>query len=119
MLHRSIKCLWKPWRNWRAVLPALLFLTSLVGSFLLAGFSDTIAVGQNSRSDNPILNLVDSFKFPRNTTPRLLETVGLFIAGILFCIAIDRWFKQSTPSDISNSHFEINRALTPILTSKI
>lgn len=101
MLHRSIKCLWKPWRNWRAVLPAMLFLTSLVGSFLLAGFSDTIAVGQNSRSDNPILNLVDSFKFPRNTTPRLLETVGLFIAGILFCIAINRWFKRSTPSDIT------------------
>ena len=102
MLHRSIKCLWKPWRNWRAVLPAMLFLTTLVGSFLLAGFSDTIAVGQNSRSDNPILNLVDSFKFPRNTTPRLLETVGLFIAGILFCIAIDRWFKHSTPSDITS-----------------
>ena len=109
MLHRSIKCLWKPWRNWRAVLPAVLFVTSLVGSFLLAGFSDTnakrslreIAVGQNSRSDNLILNLVDSFKFPRNTTPRLLETVGLFIAGILFCIAIDRWFKRSTPSDIT------------------
>lgn len=109
MLHRSIKCLWKPWRNCRGVLPAVLFVTSLVGSFLLAGFSDTnakrslreIAVGQNSRSDNLILNLVDSFKFPRNTTPRLLETVGLFIAGILFCIAIDRWFKRSTPSDIT------------------
>jgi len=90
MLHRSIKCLWKPWRNCRGVLPAVLFVTSLVGSFLLAGFSDTIAVGQNSRSDNLILN-----------TPRLLETVGLFIAGILFCIAIDRWFKRSTPSDIT------------------
>lgn len=101
MLHRSIKCLWKPWRNCRGVLPAVLFLTSLVGSFLLAGFSDTNAVGQNSRSDNPILNLVNSFKFPRNTTPRLLETVGLFIAGILFCILIDRWFKRSTPSDIT------------------
>jgi len=101
MLHRSIKCLWKPWRNWRGVRPAVLFVTSLVGSFLLAGFSHTIAVGQNSRSDNPILNLVDSFKFPRNTTPRLLETVGLFIAGILFCILIDRWFKRSTPDPIT------------------
>ncbi|MCZ8192763.1 MAG: sulfonate ABC transporter substrate-binding protein [Microcystis sp. LE19-338.1B] len=109
MLHRSIKCLWKPWRNCRGVRPAVLFVSSLVGSFLLAGFSDTnakrslreIAVGQNSRSDNPILNLVDSFKFPQNTTPRLLETVGLFIAGILFCIAIDRWFKRSTPSAIT------------------
>ncbi|OIP70754.1 MAG: sulfonate ABC transporter substrate-binding protein [Oscillatoriales cyanobacterium CG2_30_40_61] len=31
---------------------------------------------------------------PKNSTIRLLETVGLFIGGIVFCIALDRWFSD-------------------------
>ncbi|MEG3437777.1 sulfonate ABC transporter substrate-binding protein [Pannus brasiliensis CCIBt3594] len=95
MIRRSIDRLFRAWRGYRL---AILFVIAFVAVVFSGAFADTIAVGQ-SRSDNPFLSLVDGFKFPRNTTPRLLETVGLFIAGILFCIALDRWFKRSTPND--------------------
>lgn len=95
MLPRSIDRLFRAWRGYRL---AILFVIALVAVVLFGSLAGPIAVGQ-SRSDNPLLSLVDGFTFPRNTTPRLLETVGLFIAGILFCIALDRWFKRSTPND--------------------
>ncbi|WP_231516598.1 aliphatic sulfonate ABC transporter substrate-binding protein [Planktothrix paucivesiculata] len=31
---------------------------------------------------------------PKNSTIRLLETVGLFVGGIVFCIVLDRWFSD-------------------------
>jgi sulfonate transport system substrate-binding protein len=85
MLHRSHQVSLETVAKLPGVLPTVLFVTSLVGSFLLAGFSDTNAkrslrdrVGQNSRSDNPILNLVDSFKFPRIRLP------GIGNRGIIY-----------------------------------
>lgn len=40
------------------------------------------------------------FKLPKTSTPRLIETIGLFVGGILFCVVLDRWFsKRSAPAD--------------------
>ena len=51
-------------------------------------------------SDNPVSSLLSQFKFPRNSLSRVLETVGLFAGGIVFCVFLDRWFsKRSAISD--------------------
>jgi sulfonate transport system substrate-binding protein len=95
MIRRSIDRLFRAWRGYR---PAIFFAVALVAVIIFGLFSDLIAVGQ-LRLNNPLPSLADGFKFPRGTAPRVWETVGLFIAGILFCIALDRWFKRSLPSD--------------------
>ena len=51
-------------------------------------------------SDNQVSSLLSQFKFPRNSLSRVLETVGLFAGGIVFCVFLDRWFsKRSAISD--------------------
>ena len=51
-------------------------------------------------ADNPVSSLLSQFKFPRNSLSRVLETVGLFAGGIVFCVFLDRWFsKRSVISD--------------------
>ncbi|MHC5770903.1 MAG: aliphatic sulfonate ABC transporter substrate-binding protein [Nostoc sp.] len=36
----------------------------------------------------------NQFKLPKRSTIQLLETVGLFMGGIIFCVLLDRWFSQ-------------------------
>ncbi len=47
-----------------------------------------------SESGNQISSLMNQFKLPKSSTMQLLETVGLFIGGIIFCIVLDRWFSS-------------------------
>lgn len=44
--------------------------------------------------DNMLSSLMEQFKFPKYSIIRVLETVGLFVAGIIFCVFLDRWFSQ-------------------------
>lgn len=68
---------------------AVLFVIGLV--FSLAFDSYAVAASQ---SGNMLSSLMEQFKFPKRITTRVLETVGLFVSGILFCIALDRWFSK-------------------------
>ncbi|WP_334780791.1 aliphatic sulfonate ABC transporter substrate-binding protein [Nostoc sp.] len=47
-----------------------------------------------SESGNQLSSLMNEFKIPENSTTRLLETVGLFMGGIIFCVVLDRWFSN-------------------------
>ncbi|WP_334698524.1 aliphatic sulfonate ABC transporter substrate-binding protein [Nostoc sp.] len=47
-----------------------------------------------SESNNQISSLINQFKLPKSSTIQLMETVGLFVGGIIFCIVLDRWFSQ-------------------------
>lgn len=47
-----------------------------------------------SESGNQLSSLVNQFTLPKNSTTQVLETVGLFMGGIVFCIALDRWFSN-------------------------
>ncbi|MDV3002092.1 MAG: hypothetical protein N5P05_003698 [Chroococcopsis gigantea SAG 12.99] len=67
-------------------------------SWLLSTLEDYPALA-SSDGDNSLIPLISGFKLPKYTVPRLLETIGLFAAGILFCIMLDRWFKRSGPRD--------------------
>lgn len=72
------------------VLPLCLGLS--VGLVLHQGMSsDGMAIAQ---STDPITYLRNQLSLPKGTSTRLLETIGLFIGGILFSIALDRWFSQ-------------------------
>ncbi|MBD2654247.1 aliphatic sulfonate ABC transporter substrate-binding protein [Synechocystis sp. FACHB-383] len=43
---------------------------------------------------------ITSFRLPSNTIRRLVETILLFIGGIILCILLDRWFfKRSNSKD--------------------
>jgi len=45
-------------------------------------------------SGNTLSSLLNQLKIPENSTTRLLETVGLFMGGIIFCVVLDRWFSN-------------------------
>jgi sulfonate transport system substrate-binding protein len=47
-----------------------------------------------TEADRPLTQLVHQLSLPRAIPPRVLETVGLFIGGICFAIALDRWFAR-------------------------
>ncbi|MHC5609515.1 MAG: aliphatic sulfonate ABC transporter substrate-binding protein [Nostoc sp.] len=47
-----------------------------------------------SESGNQISSLMNQFNLPKNSIMQLLETVGLFVGGIIFCIVLDRWFSS-------------------------
>ncbi|MCF2146281.1 aliphatic sulfonate ABC transporter substrate-binding protein [Desmonostoc muscorum LEGE 12446] len=36
----------------------------------------------------------NQFQLPKRSIIQLLETVGLFMGGIIFCVVLDRWFSQ-------------------------
>lgn len=67
----------------------VLFFIGLVISLAFAGH----AVAE-SQSRNMLSSLMEQFRFPKNIRTRVLETVGLFVSGIIFCIVLDRWFSQ-------------------------
>ncbi|MEH2027081.1 aliphatic sulfonate ABC transporter substrate-binding protein [Nostoc sp.] len=55
-----------------------------------------------SESGNQISSLMNQFKLPKSSTIQLLETVGLFMGGIIFCVVLDRWF-SNRPDRSSNT----------------
>jgi len=77
---------------------AILFLIGFVSVGILSLAFNSSAETASQANDNALSLL--GFKFPKTSTPRLLETIGLFVGGILFCVVLDRWFsKRSAPAD--------------------
>ncbi|MEH2135898.1 aliphatic sulfonate ABC transporter substrate-binding protein [Nostoc sp.] len=72
---------------------AVLFCIGLAASLVWTLAFDSHAVAA-SESANTLSSLLNQFQIPKNSTTRLLETVGLFVGGIIFCIALDRWFSS-------------------------
>lgn len=68
------------------------FCLGLAFSFVFSLAFDGHAVA--APDGNMLSSLMEQFKFPKNSTIRLLETVGLFVSGIIFCIVLDRWFSN-------------------------
>jgi sulfonate transport system substrate-binding protein len=67
--------------------------SGLVSCLVLTLIFDGHAVAA-SESGNKLSSLINQFTLPKNSTTQVLETVGLFIGGIVFCIALDRWFSD-------------------------
>jgi len=77
---------------------AILFCMGFVSVGILSLAFNSSAETASQANDNALSLL--GFKFPKTSTPRLIETIGLFVGGILFCVALDRWFsKRSVPTD--------------------
>ncbi|MCC5665543.1 sulfonate ABC transporter substrate-binding protein [Nostoc sp. CHAB 5784] len=72
---------------------AVRFCIGLVSILVLTLVFDGHAVA-TSESGNQLSSLMNQFKLPKSSTIQLLETVGLFIGGIIFCIVLDRWFSN-------------------------
>ncbi|MEH1854513.1 MAG: aliphatic sulfonate ABC transporter substrate-binding protein [Nostoc sp.] len=64
-----------------------------------------------SESNNQISTLINQFKLPKSSTVQLIETVGLFVGGIIFCIVLDRWFSQRSAQSSSTPLAEQARRL--------
>lgn len=74
---------------------ARLFSSSLMVSILLGIFPTNPSVANNDNdNNNNFSTFISQFTFPQNTTRRLIETISLFVGGILFCIVLDRWFSN-------------------------
>ncbi|MEH2114008.1 aliphatic sulfonate ABC transporter substrate-binding protein [Nostoc sp.] len=65
---------------------AVLFSIGLVSILVLPLVFDGHAIAA-SESGN-------QFQLSKSSTIQLIETVGLFMGGIIFCIVLDRWFSQ-------------------------
>lgn len=72
---------------------AVLFCIGLVSILVLTLVFNGHAIAA-SESGNQISSLMNQFKLPKNSIMQLLETVGLFVGGIIFCIVLDRWFSS-------------------------
>jgi sulfonate transport system substrate-binding protein len=68
------------------------FLSSFIG--LILG-PDSVSQTSGNAANSPI----NSFTLPSNTTRRLMETILLFVGGIVLCIILDRWFFQRSNSE--------------------
>ncbi|MEG4098177.1 aliphatic sulfonate ABC transporter substrate-binding protein [Microcoleus sp. Pol8_D1] len=61
----------------------------------LAFDSHAIATSASGNVLSPlVISQVNQVKLSKDSTIRLLETVGLFVGGILFCVVLDRWFSN-------------------------
>ncbi|MBW4639415.1 MAG: aliphatic sulfonate ABC transporter substrate-binding protein [Gloeocapsa sp. UFS-A4-WI-NPMV-4B04] len=65
----------------------------LVSSLVLSLAFNGHAVAASKPSDT-LSYLINQFRLPKESTFRLLETVGLFMGGIIFCVVLDRWFSD-------------------------
>ncbi|MGI8499671.1 MAG: ABC transporter substrate-binding protein [Hassallia sp.] len=72
---------------------AVLFCIGLVSVLVLTLVFDGHAVAA-SESGNQLSSLMNQFKLPRSSIIQLVETVGLFVGGIIFCVVLDRWFSN-------------------------
>lgn len=80
---------------------AVRFCLGLVSILVLTLIFDSYAVA-TSESGNRLSTLMNQFKLPKSSTIQLLETVGLFMGGIIFCVVLDRWF-SNRPDRSSNT----------------
>jgi sulfonate transport system substrate-binding protein len=73
-----------------------LFCIGLVSVLVLSLAFDSHAVAASASGNvlSPLVSQVNQVKLPKESTIRLLETVGLFVGGILFCVVLDRWFSK-------------------------
>lgn len=60
----------------------------------LAFESHVVAASASGNVLSPLVSQVNQVKLPKDSTIRLLETVGLFVGGIIFCVVLDRWFSN-------------------------
>ncbi|MEG4959506.1 aliphatic sulfonate ABC transporter substrate-binding protein [Microcoleus sp. K4-C2] len=60
----------------------------------LAFDSHAVAASASGNVLSPLVSQVNQTTLPKDSTIRLLETVGLFVGGIIFCIVLDRWFSK-------------------------
>ncbi|MEG4087521.1 aliphatic sulfonate ABC transporter substrate-binding protein [Microcoleus sp. POL10_C6] len=61
----------------------------------LAFDSHAVATSASGNVLSPlVISQVNQVKLSKDSTIRLLETVGLFVGGILFCVVLDRWFSN-------------------------
>lgn len=72
---------------------AIRFCIGLISSLVLSLAFDGYAVTA-SEPGNTGSYLINQFRLPKDSTFRLLETVGLFMGGIIFCVVLDRWFSN-------------------------
>ena len=72
---------------------AVRFYIGLVSILVLTLVFDGHAVAV-SESGNKLSSLMNQFKLPKSSIMQLVETVGLFMGGIIFCIVLDRWFSK-------------------------
>ncbi|WP_322660426.1 sulfonate ABC transporter substrate-binding protein [Nostoc sp. DedQUE09] len=80
---------------------AVRFCLGLVSILVLTLIFDSYAVA-TSESGNQLSTLVNQFKLPKSSIIQLLEAVGLFMGGIIFCVVLDRWF-SNRPDRSSNT----------------
>jgi len=78
---------------------AVLFGIGIILVLILSLAFDSHAVAASTFGNLPSpivsqVNQTNQTNLPKDSIVRLLETVGLFVGGILFCIALDRWFSQ-------------------------
>ncbi|MEG4624550.1 aliphatic sulfonate ABC transporter substrate-binding protein [Microcoleus sp. w1-18aA5] len=74
-----------------------LFCIALVLVLVLSLAFDSHAVATPASGNvlSPlVISQVNQVKLSKDSTIRLLETVGLFVGGILFCVVLDRWFSN-------------------------
>ncbi|MEH1997477.1 MAG: aliphatic sulfonate ABC transporter substrate-binding protein [Nostoc sp.] len=64
-----------------------------------------------SESGNQISSVMNQFKLPKSSIMQLLEAVGLFMGGIIFCIVLDRWFSNRSPGSSNTPLAEQARRL--------
>jgi sulfonate transport system substrate-binding protein len=73
-----------------------LFSISLVSVLVLTlAFEPPVVVASVSGNVvSPLINQVNQVTPPKDSTMRVLETLGLFVGGIIFCVVLDRWFSN-------------------------
>ncbi len=79
---------------------AVRFCLGFISILVLTIVFDGHAIA-TSESGNQLSTLMNQFKLPKSSIIQLLETVGLFMGGIIFCVVLDRWF--SNRSDRSSN----------------
>ena len=78
----------------------VLFCTGFIANLLLGLIFSSNSIADSGTNDNTFSGLISQITLPKNSTRRLIETIGLFVGGIIFCIVLDRWFSQrSNPND--------------------
>lgn len=78
----------------------VLFCIGFIASLLLGLIFSSNSIADSGTDDNTFSGLISQITLPKNSTRRLIETIGLFVGGIIFCIVLDRWFSQrSNPND--------------------
>jgi sulfonate transport system substrate-binding protein len=75
---------------------AVRFCLSLATILVLSLVSDSHVVAASASGNvlSPLVSQVNQTALPKDSTTRVLETVGLFVGGIIFCIVLDRWFSK-------------------------